>query len=348
MTKPTMKPLELERFNSEEILLFNTIFTRNLSLPVKIGKGEYILRFTASKPELNDQMVIKMSLGKNSFYTFVEKPFFNRHITQFMDDEISSTIPSWLKETIAEALLEDTLDELDMAFGCNSKIEGIYDETDDKIEESLWLPFYLADANEHAITSGIFAMDKGVISQLLDRLSELSPVETLEWKDLTFQTHFLIGKTRISLMDFQRLSPGDIVILDEKPSGKESEIWIYFPPSTYLTGTREEDKLIVNGGKGITMTEENNEEIEHQEPVLSNVDELDVNLTFEVGRKTVTLNDLKTIEPGYVFDLKNTLQNAVTIRANGKVAGKGQLVQIEDRVGVKITEIFENASGEST
>jgi type III secretion system YscQ/HrcQ family protein len=69
------------------------------------------------------------------------------------------------------------------------------------------------------------------------------------------------------------------------------------------------------------------------------LDELEVELTFVVGQKTVTLGELRTLAPGASFELGAPIGEAVTIHANGRPIGKGELLEVGDRVGVRITEL---------
>jgi type III secretion system YscQ/HrcQ family protein len=69
------------------------------------------------------------------------------------------------------------------------------------------------------------------------------------------------------------------------------------------------------------------------------LDELEVELTFVVGQKTVTLGELRSLAPGAAFELGAPIGEAVTIHANGRPIGKGELLEVGDRVGVRITEL---------
>jgi type III secretion system YscQ/HrcQ family protein len=73
------------------------------------------------------------------------------------------------------------------------------------------------------------------------------------------------------------------------------------------------------------------------EPVA--LDELEVDLTFVVGQATVTLGELRALAPGAAFELTTPVGEAVTIHANGRPIGKGELLEVGDRVGVRITEL---------
>jgi len=72
---------------------------------------------------------------------------------------------------------------------------------------------------------------------------------------------------------------------------------------------------------------------------LDRLDGLEVNLRFEVGELSLTLGELRAIKPGHVFDLEQPLNRCeVRILAHGNVLGKGHLVAVGERLGVRVSE----------
>jgi type III secretion protein Q len=72
---------------------------------------------------------------------------------------------------------------------------------------------------------------------------------------------------------------------------------------------------------------------------LDRLDHLEVNLRFEVGDLSISLAELRAIQPGHVFDLQHTLSRSpVRILAHGNVLGKGHLVAVGDRLGVRVSD----------
>jgi len=64
---------------------------------------------------------------------------------------------------------------------------------------------------------------------------------------------------------------------------------------------------------------------------------LPVEVEFEVGKLELRLGEIAALQPGYVFALPVHLEGAnVTIRANGRVAGQGELVAVGDTLGVRL------------
>jgi flagellar motor switch/type III secretory pathway protein FliN len=76
---------------------------------------------------------------------------------------------------------------------------------------------------------------------------------------------------------------------------------------------------------------------------LAELDEVRVELRFEVGELGVTVGVIRSLQPGYVFELESNLECPVVIRANGVRLATGRLVQIGTRLGVLISEVLTHA-----
>ena len=68
--------------------------------------------------------------------------------------------------------------------------------------------------------------------------------------------------------------------------------------------------------------------------------DLPVQLVVVMGRKGMTLKDLLDLKTGNVVELDRIPEEAVDLVANGKVIAKGELVEIDGKLGVRILKII--------
>ncbi|MBI1247939.1 hypothetical protein GC197_08885 [bacterium] len=68
------------------------------------------------------------------------------------------------------------------------------------------------------------------------------------------------------------------------------------------------------------------------------LDQLEVTVRFQVGTAKATLGQLKTIQPGFIFETQNPISQPVIIEINGMPCGRGELVQIGENLGVRVQE----------
>ncbi len=81
----------------------------------------------------------------------------------------------------------------------------------------------------------------------------------------------------------------------------------------------------------------------------SNIDKKVVNLTSDIpvqvvavlGKKNVTVKDIVSMKMGQVLELNRLPNEAIDLVANGKLIAKGELVEIEGRLGVRVLKIFD-------
>lgn len=79
------------------------------------------------------------------------------------------------------------------------------------------------------------------------------------------------------------------------------------------------------------------------------VDRKVVNLTGDIpiqivavlGKKAVTVKDVVSLRMGEVIELNRLPNEAIDLLANGKLIAKGELVEIDGRLGIRILKIFD-------
>ena len=64
-----------------------------------------------------------------------------------------------------------------------------------------------------------------------------------------------------------------------------------------------------------------------------------VDLTVELGRSRMPVQDLLTLAPGAVVELDRPADATVDILVNGTVVARGEVVVVDGEFGVRITEI---------
>lgn len=77
----------------------------------------------------------------------------------------------------------------------------------------------------------------------------------------------------------------------------------------------------------------------------TNLDDLDIELCFELERRLMSVKEIAALTPGYTFSLGCNPLAPVTLRAHGKTLGTGSLVDLNGVLGVQITALYK--AGES-
>jgi type III secretion protein Q len=162
------------------------------------------------------------------------------------------------------------------------------------------------------------------------------PIEPSDasWDALPVRIRLLIGWVDLHAPAISALEAGDVVVLDECLYSQGSHLLMQLAPSLAIECRLEGHELHVIQGVHEIMSEP-----EHAPESSGALDGIPVRLTFDLGEREMTLGDLRTLQPGYVFNLGRDPRSSVCIRANGSVIGDGELVDIEGRIGVSVLRV---------
>jgi len=71
--------------------------------------------------------------------------------------------------------------------------------------------------------------------------------------------------------------------------------------------------------------------------------DIPLEVTVELGRTKLIINDMLQLTQGSVVELSRNAGDTVDIFVNSKLLGKGEVIVVNDRFGVRITEIISQA-----
>lgn len=168
-----------------------------------------------------------------------------------------------------------------------------------------------------------------------------------------------VGSTTLSAAKWKEVQVGDFVILDHcsyhineskgsillscssKPlfqlRSKEGEVKILDYAYTFEETNMEEDEEFIE--EEITDEEETPAATHTEHQDLISADDVPLQITIEVGRMHMPLAKVLTLKPGNTLELSQRPEEGVTLCVSGKAIAKGELVQVGDILGVKITDV---------
>lgn len=160
---------------------------------------------------------------------------------------------------------------------------------------------------------------------------------------------FRCGYTSLSLHELSQLEIGSGIVLDDTTLGFQKIMavvgekfaqtctWQTIKPSLDGPLLKYLDPLSARYTTGGYMMDES--EDSGFEAMTATVGEVPVHLVFELGRTEVAINDLESMDSGYVFDLGKPLSQSVSILANGRRIGEGELVRVGDSIGIRVVRL---------
>ncbi len=247
----------------------------------------------------------------------------------------ASVLDKEIKVGLFKAIWEELEKKIPLNFlGEVYEIKLIEDISDiiSKCSVNFVLEFF-SGLNVHGVVGG----SEVVLAQFFPELVSQMKTETQDIL-LTYPCNIIIfiGKSHVNISDLSCLEKNDIILIEH----------FYFI----------DKKLILKVGHFLFECELNNQkvivndivkEVQMSDDAVENkkidINEIPVTLSFSVGKIEMSFEELNNIQPGYVFNLDKPIGSYIEIRANGKLLGTGELVEIEGKIGVRLKE-FNNTS----
>lgn len=170
-----------------------------------------------------------------------------------------------------------------------------------------------------------------------------------------------LGSLRLSYRDLSRLQPGDVVALPRLPpdlivlraQGRAhafrltDETWVclgHEVTERYRRSLLERVNSMSDDHDSLSRigADTQPDAAAAEEPVAA-MAELGVIVDFDIGRMSIPLAQVQAWQPGAIVSLdRPALDNGVevAIRANGQLIGIGDLIRIDERIGVRITRVM--------
>ena len=64
-----------------------------------------------------------------------------------------------------------------------------------------------------------------------------------------------------------------------------------------------------------------------------------IDISIEIGRTRMSIGELLSLGKGSIVELKKSAGDSVDIFVNGKLLGKGEVVVVNERLGVRVNKI---------
>ena len=172
-----------------------------------------------------------------------------------------------------------------------------------------------------------------VPKQMLNPLTLAEPENPLNdriFKDALSEVNLHVGSTMFSVNDIKHISVGDIVVFENSNS---HEMTLVCDNILQKFNLNPNEELIIpydyNGG----------DEMDNSQNITNLWDSLQVEMSAEFDKIKISLGELKDIQEGLVVDISSVYNNKVSLKVGNKIIAKGELVIINDRYGVKISNV---------
>lgn len=180
----------------------------------------------------------------------------------------------------------------------------------------------LDHGSEKGWMRGTIAGGDKALEHLANLIKQAPVAPVVEDTSLPAPVSIVAGSLPITLAELQQVEVHDVLLADLTPFAKGQLCELRSGKQTFGNGTLTDKTFTL---KQLSTMATN-----------APVNDLEMELTFVVGQSTLTVGELRSLAPGFVFELGG-VSDGITICANGKAIGKGELLEVGDRVGVRVT-----------
>lgn len=104
--------------------------------------------------------------------------------------------------------------------------------------------------------------------------------------------------------------------------------------------TQEERRTNFEETRSVTLQELTPSKEEGAHPELNFILDIPLEISVEIGRTKMLIRDLLKLNQGAIIELEKFAGEPVEIYVNGKLMARGEVVVVNDRFGVRVTEII--------
>jgi type III secretion protein Q len=326
----------------------NRIFARDPGLQFQLGPHVYDL---AVLPAFEDAVpanghVGRVRMGKRiRFRLQPEEKLLAMLLAETIPLEEFDELPPAVRGAALEASLESLLERVDHFSGARSVIERVEDRRTKQPSQAA-LILRLKRRTDSLACRAALHTDAVGLEWLAARLGRLPGRGTRRLDHLPVAAPIELGHLTITQAEMRALTPLDILLPQTDEDRSVQEIRLCFGDHLSLTGRlTAPDRVLITT---LTTTQEEpspmpptDTEPPTAAPDTLPVSEVPVTLVFELGQTHLTMGELGQVQPGYTFQLSDAVERdrPVTIKANGIPVGRGEIVQIDDRLGIRIRSL---------
>jgi flagellar motor switch/type III secretory pathway protein FliN len=356
----SLATLSLQAIDTWAVPFLNTIFSANNVVAFNLNNAKYTFVFEpeaehARPVRYAPEIIATLVANNHRFVVGLEYMDF----IEALDGVNTHKLPEEIQCAFYEAWFDSIFEKLEQWRGARIHVESLNLKPHISKNDGYHLYFSLSRQSDKLETKGHVSMGRGAMQWLAEGYAKVMNNGNFPGADqFPFELGFEIGWMHIDAEEFGRLESNDILLPDRCIFDHSTKsVLVRLADGPCWLGNIEGDTITITAAREIPMGNEIDEqkktggsadndekafEDQNSKELLADavIDGLHINLVFEVGRRKVTLQELKKIRPGYTFDLAMPLDRSISVVANGKIVGKGTLVQIDHRIGVRLMEII--------
>ncbi|WP_257265517.1 type III secretion system cytoplasmic ring protein SctQ [Endozoicomonas sp. ONNA2] len=318
--------LDLPSVSPSQLLLGQILSNRQTELALPVNETRWDISLSSIAAEAMPAICLQLEINHQPVSLYTGSAFIDLLMPETLNSQILLKLPPDLMLAALENRLQILLEQLMQGLGIAIKFIGLTPNKDPSKRGELAMNIRVAGTQYP-----IYLESTPIVFELL----KLLPAHIHEQStDIPFWAGLELGRAKLSKEETSALGVGDIVFFHYHVTGQQ--LIIRVNPDMAFVGEAEGSQITIKH----RMDPMEDDQAHHEQgPV--DLSDIEVDLLFEVGRQQFSAQQVQSLQPGHVFELDRPIEQPVKVRVGGKLIAECQLVQINNRLGARITRIVD-------
>ena len=248
-------------------------------------------------------------------------------------------VPKQLQIELLETIFEPVIRFFEQHLDNEIKIQQLVFNTPSK-SNRYSVKFQLLENNK--IITIILVSNIKLAPLFLEKIKKLPRLPNTAW--LTHQTrvHFEIASIFLSIEEIKQLTLSDVLFIEKSSYFQNHMLFIRIASGERYEAQQTSSNTLEFQSGDKVMSESSNNQMK-EKPII-NINDMPIRLSFDLGEESLTFKEITNLQPGYILNLKKPFSNIVKIRSQNQLIGQGEIIDIDSRVGIRITQLFNKKS----
>lgn len=326
-----IKPLIVRTVSREQLGYFRHLGVRRSPVEFEAWNAEWSLNLWQDRRVQPGRFPIRADWGGAQILLRVDESWIAGLVSRQMHCEHATALTDPLRAIVLEAAFADMSGVFEEA--TRKRFSVLATEGDDIPPED-WTGFGFSLDDGDFVSQGEIWTDSLGLGFLANAMRSAEPEKRplSAFEDLPVRLSMDVGWTDLTISAFRQLEKRDVVLLDECFISEQHQIFLRVGRRLGLRGDIDHSRIVITGEWEEIMYDDE-EDAQNTDEIL---DGISMRLSFDLGERMLTLGEVRQLATGHVFELGRPIRSAVHIRANGKLIGEGELVDVDGQLGVSI------------
>lgn len=351
------QPLALPRLSPIQAQLRNALLQHRPRLDIATPEGALSLGLVpasdgidpaqAASATTDSAQNLMLAVGSAPMWLSLDAAPLERIAGVWSDAPAAEGLPPALQRALTTARFAPVLEALEASLGLDVRI--IWSDAAAATEDLMSIGLVPLEPSS-APRCGTLSCDSQLARTLIDAVKRTASKPHIgDWGRLCVDLTLELGRAPFASAELAGLAPGDIVLLPSDAPIAAQQLVLRHGSRSLASARLDHNSITILRLAETSMTDDDKGDALDQEPDLGakppvdgtslNPGDLEIRLDFDLGHLSLTLAELQRLQPGVVLELDTAAGRPVRIRAGRQFLGYGQLVQIEDRLGVIIRQL---------